>query len=102
MAAHSFQGLNKFVQDRVERLGLAHLFGLPNSRLGRTHPACRKRIRSRKYLNTNYADFVRGGPHRTYGSSRRFGTRGFFFGETANRVCQRRPLAWMKVVIRGS
>src|SRR6267378_139221 len=69
------QGLNKFVQDRVERLG------------------------SRTYLEYNYAEFVReAAPDVRIVTT--FGTRGFFFGDSNRIVSGDRSVE--KVVIRGA
>jgi len=52
------QGLNKFVQDRVERLGSRTYF-ISRFPFGTDPSRLPERIRTRKYLEYNYAEFVR-------------------------------------------
>src|SRR6201993_249792 len=74
------QGLNKFVQDKVESLGSRTYFvtrfppGTDPSRMPDT-------LRTRKYFEYNYADFIRdAAPHVQIITT--VGTRGFFFGDS--------------------
>ncbi|HXN23719.1 MAG TPA: ABC transporter permease [Candidatus Dormibacteraeota bacterium] len=74
------QGLNKFVQDKVESLGSRTYFltrfppGMDPSRMP-------ERIRTRKYLEYTYAPFIRqAAPDVQIVTT--VGTRGFFFGDS--------------------
>ena len=74
------QGLNKFVQDKVEALGSRTYF------LTRFPPAMDpsrmpERIRTRKYIEYSYADYIRqAAPDVKVVTT--IGTRGFFFGDS--------------------
>src|SRR6266852_6466065 len=73
-------GLNKFVQDKVESLGSRTYF-LSRFPPGTDPTRWPERIRTRKYLQYNYADFVRqAAPDVQIITT--LGTRGFFFGDT--------------------
>src|SRR6266851_5057904 len=77
------QGLNKFVQDRVERLGSRTYF-ISRFPFGTDLSRLPERIRARKYLEYNYAQFVReAAPDVQIVTT--FGTRGFFLGDS-NRI----------------
>ncbi len=77
------QGLNKFVQDRVERLGSRTYF-ISRFPFGTDLSRLPERIRVRKYLEYNYADLIReAAPDVQIVTT--FGTRGFFFGDS-NRI----------------
>src|ERR1700690_462956 len=52
------QGLNKFVQDRVESLG-SHTYFLTRFPPGTDPARMPERIRTRRYIEYGYADFVR-------------------------------------------
>ncbi len=92
------QGLNKFVQDRVERLGSRTYF-VSRFPFGTDPSRLPEKIRSRKYLEYNYADFVReAAPDVRIVTT--FGTRGFFFGDSNRVVSGDRSVE--KVVIRGA
>src|SRR6195256_617450 len=92
------QGLNKFVQDRVERLGSRTYF-ISRFPFGTDPSRLPERIRTRKYLEYNYAEFVReAAPDARIVTT--FGTRGFFFGDSNRIVSGDRSVE--KVVIRGA
>jgi len=92
------QGLNKFVQDRVERLGSRTYF-ISRFPFGTDPSRLPERIRTRKYLEYNYAEFVReAAPDVRIVTT--FGTRGFFFGDSNRIVSGGRSVE--KVVIRGT
>src|SRR5271169_3050477 len=92
------QGLNKFVQDKVEALGSRTYF------LTRFPPAMDpsrmpERIRTRKYLEYNYADFVRqAAPDVRIVTT--VGTRGFFLG--ASNLISSGDRRVEKVIVRGA
>src|SRR5262245_65021514 len=72
------QGLNKFVQDRVEALGSRTYF-LTRFPPGTDPSRMPERIRVRRYLGYDYADYIRSAaPHVENVTT--VGTRGFFFG----------------------
>jgi len=74
------QGLNKYVQDKVESLGSRTYF-ISRFPPGTDPSRWPERIRSRRYLDYNYADFVRqAAPDVQIVTT--VGTRGFFFGDT--------------------
>jgi len=92
------QGLNKFVQDRVESLGSRTYF-ISRFPPGSDPNRWPESIRTRRYLEYNYAEFIRDAAPRIQ-SITTFGTRGFFFGDSnlityANRSVE-------KVIIRGA
>src|SRR5881275_1878365 len=73
-------GLNKFVQDRVESLGSRTYF-VSRFPPGTDPSRWPQSIRTRKYFDYNYADFIRqAAPDVQIVTT--FGTRGFFFGDT--------------------
>ena len=95
--ASIIQGLNKFVQDKVESLGSRTYFVSrfpPGSDPSRWPTS----IRTRRYFEYDYADFIRqAAPDVQIVTT--FGTRGFFFGDSnlitnANRSVE-------KVIVRG-
>jgi putative ABC transport system permease protein len=74
------QGLNKFVQDKVESLGSRTYF-ISRFPPGTDPSRWPERIRTRRYLEYDYADFVRqAAPDVQIVTT--VGTRGFFFGDT--------------------
>jgi putative ABC transport system permease protein len=74
------QGLNKFVQDKVESLGSRTYF-ISRFPPGTDPTRWPERIRTRRYLEYDYADFVRqAAPDVQIVTT--VGTRGFFFGDT--------------------
>lgn len=91
-------GLNKFVQDRVESLGSRTYF-LTRFPPGMDPAHMPERIRTRKYIEYNYADFIRqAAPDVEIVTTS--GTRGFFLGDsnlitTGNRSVE-------KVIVRGA
>jgi putative ABC transport system permease protein len=92
------QGLNKFVQDRVEALGSRTYFltrfppGTDPSRM----PA---RIRMRRYLEYDYAEFIRQAAPDVENVNT-VGTRGFFFGDSNLITSGDRSVE--KVIVRGA
>jgi putative ABC transport system permease protein len=92
------QGLNKFVQDRVEALGSRTYFltrfppGTDPSRM----PA---RIRTRRYLEYNYAEFIRQAAPDVQNVNT-VGTRGFFFGDSNQITSGDHTVE--KVIVRGA
>ena len=92
------QGLNKFVQDKVESLGSRTYF-VSRFPPGTDPSRWPDSVRTRKYFEYNYADFIRdAAPHVQIITT--VGTRGFFFGDTnlityANRSVE-------KVIVRGT
>src|SRR3954465_13774802 len=74
------QGLNKFVQDRVESLGSRTYF-LSRFPPGSDPSRWPERIRIRKYFDYNYADHIRE-TCPDVDTITTFGTRGFFFGDS--------------------
>src|SRR5260370_14997976 len=71
-------GLNKFVQDKVESLGSRTYF-LSRFPPGTDPTRWPERIRTRKYFEYNYADYIRqAAPDVKIVTT--VGTRGFFFG----------------------
>src|SRR5258708_29350116 len=92
------QGLNKFVQDRVERLGSRTYF-ISRFPFGTDLSRLPERIRGRKYLEYNYADLIReAAPDVQIVTT--FGTRGFFFGVSIRIVSGVRSVE--KVILRGA
>ncbi len=92
------QGLNKFVQDRVERLGSRTYF-ISRIPFGTDPARLPERIRARKYLEYHYAEAVREAAPDVHIVTT-FGTRGFFFGDTNRITSGDRSVE--KVVIRGA
>src|ERR1700739_2074905 len=74
------QGLNKFVQDRVESLGSRTYF-LTRFPPGTDPSRMPQRIRTRRYLEYNYAEFIRQAAPDVQNVNT-VGTRGFFFGDS--------------------
>src|SRR5258706_4463472 len=74
------QGLNKFVQNKVESLGSRTYF-LTRFPPGMDPAHMPERIRTRRYLEYNYSDFIRPcDPDVQIVTT--VGTRGFFFGDS--------------------
>jgi putative ABC transport system permease protein len=92
------QGLNKFVQDKVEALGSRTYF------LTRFPPAMDpsrmpERIRTRKYIEYSYADYIRqAAPDVQVVTT--VGTRGFFFGDS--NLITSGDHSVEKVIVRGA
>lgn len=92
------QGLNKFVQDRVESLGSRTYF-LTRFPPGTDPSRMPDRIRVRKYLEYGYADYIRtAAPHVENVTT--VGTRGFFFGDSNLITSGNRSVE--KVIVRGA
>ncbi len=92
------QGLNKFVQDKVESLGSRTYF-VSRFPPGTDPNHWPERIRMRKYLQYDYADYVRqAAPDAEIVTT--VGTRGFFFGDSNLITSGDRSVE--KVVVRGA
>src|SRR5271167_4118925 len=92
------QGLNKFVQDKVESLGSRTYF-LSRFPPGTDPTRWPENIRTRKYFDYNYAEFIREvAPHAQIVTT--VGTRGFFFGDSNLIASGDRSVE--KVVVRGA
>ena len=92
------QGLNKFVQDKVESLGSRTYF-LSRFPPGTDPSRWPERIRTRKYFEYNYAEFIRdAAPHVRIVST--VGTRGFFFGQS--NLLTRGNRSVERVIVRGA
>jgi putative ABC transport system permease protein len=92
------QGLNKFVQDKVESLGSRTYF-LSRFPPGSDPSHWPESIRTRRYLQYDYADFVRQAAPDVQ-SVTTVGTRGFFFGDTNLITSGNRSVE--KVIVRGA
>src|SRR5271157_582477 len=96
--ASIIQGLNKFVQDKVESLGSRTYF-VTRFPQGTDLSHMPERIRTRKYLEYNYADFIRqAAPDVQIVTT--FGTRAFVFGDTNLITSGGRSVE--KVIVRGT
>jgi putative ABC transport system permease protein len=92
------QGLNKFVQDKVESLGSRTYF-VSRFPPGTDPSRWPEGIRTRRYFEYNYADFIRdAAPHIQTVTT--FGTRGFFFGDSNQINYQGKSVE--KVILRGT
>jgi len=92
------QGLNKFVQDKVESLGSRTYF-VSRFPPGSDPSRWPESIRTRKYFEADYADSIRAAaPHVEIITT--FGTRGFFFGDSNQIIYQGRSVE--KVILRGT
>jgi putative ABC transport system permease protein len=92
------QGLNKFVQDKVESLGSRTYF-LSRFPPGTDPTRWPERIRTRKYFEYNYADFIRqAAPNVQIVTT--VGTRAFFFGDT--NLITSGDHSVEKVIVRGA
>ena len=92
------QGLNKFVQDKVESLGSRTYF-LSRFPPGTDPTRWPERIRTRKYFEYNYADFIRQAvPDVQIVTT--VGTRAFFFGES--NLITGGDHSVEKVIVRGA
>jgi putative ABC transport system permease protein len=92
------QGLNKFVQDRVEALGSRTYF-LTRFPPGTDPSRMPDRIRTRRYLEYNYADFIRQAAPDVQNVNT-VGTRGFFFGDS--NLITNGDRSVEKVIVRGA
>src|SRR6266849_7085826 len=92
------QGLNRFVQDRVESLGSRTYF-ISRFPPGSDPSRWPESIRTRKYFEYHYADFIRqAAPDVQVVTT--VGTRGFFFGDTNLIVGGGHSVE--KVIVRGA
>jgi len=92
------QGLNKFVQSKVESLGSRTYF-LTRFPPGMDPAHMPERIRTRRYLEYNYADFIRqAAPDVQIVTT--VGTRGFFFGDSNLITSGNHSVE--KVIVRGA
>ena len=92
------QGLNKFVQDRVESLGSRTYF-LTRFPPGTDPSHMPERFRTRRYLEYSYAEFVREAA-RDVENVTMVGTRGFFLGDSNLITSGDRSVE--KVIVRGA
>ena len=96
--ASIIQGLNKFVQDKVESLGSRTYF-ISRFPPGTDPSRWPQHIRTRRYFEYNYADFIReAAPDVRVVTT--FGTRGFFFGDSNLITSSGRSVE--KVIVRGA
>src|SRR5215831_7399107 len=96
--ASIIQGLNKFVQDKVESLGSRTYF-VSRFPPGTDPSRWPMRIRTRRYFEYDYADFIRrAAPDVQVVTT--FGTRGFFFGDSNLITNGNRSVE--KVIVRGA
>jgi putative ABC transport system permease protein len=96
--ASIIQGLNKFVADKVESLGSRTYF-LTRFPPGMDPAHMPERIRSRKYIEYNYAEYIRGAAPDVRNVNT-VGTRGFFFGESNLITAANNSVE--KVIVRGA
>jgi putative ABC transport system permease protein len=95
--ASIIQGLNRFVQERVESLGSQTYF-LTRFPPGTDPSRMPEKIRTRKYFDYDYGEFIReAAPDVQIVTT--FGTRGFFFGES--NLITSGDHSVEKVIIRG-
>jgi putative ABC transport system permease protein len=92
------QGLNKFVQDRVESLGSRTYF-ISRFPPGSDPSHWPERIRIRKYFGYDYADYIRQAAPDVHIVTT-FGTRGFFFGDS--NLITSGDHSVEKVIVRGT
>jgi putative ABC transport system permease protein len=92
------QGLNKFVQDRVESLGSRTYF-LTRFPPGTDPSHMPERFRTRRYLEYSYAEFVRTAAPDVENVTM-VGTRGFFLGDSNLITSGDRSVE--KVIVRGA
>jgi len=92
------QGLNKFVQDRVESLGSRTYF-LTRFPPGTDPSHMPQRIRTRRYFEYSYAGFVRAAAPDVENVTT-VGTRGFFMGDSNLITSGDRSVE--KVIVRGA
>jgi putative ABC transport system permease protein len=96
--ASIIQGLNKFVQDKVESLGSRTYF-VTRFPPGSDPSRWPESIRTRRYFEYDYADFIRqAAPDVQVVTT--FGTRGFFFGDT--NLITNGDRSVEKVIVRGA
>src|SRR5208337_3700033 len=96
--ASIIQGLNKFIQERVESLGSRTYF-LTRFPPGLDPGHMPERIRTRKYIEYDYADFIRqAAPDAEIVTT--VGTRGFFLGDS--NLITSGDHSVEKVILRGA
>jgi putative ABC transport system permease protein len=92
------QGLNRFVQERVESLGSRTYF-ISRFPPGTDPSRWPQKIRTRKYLEYSYAPFIKeAAPHVQIVTT--VGTRGFFFGDSNTITSGNHSVE--KVIVRGT
>jgi putative ABC transport system permease protein len=96
--ASIIQGLNKFIADKVESLGSRTYF-ITRFPPGMDPAHMPERIRTRKYIEYNYAEFIREAAPDVRNVNT-VGTRGFFFGDSNLVVAGNRSVE--KVIVRGA
>ena len=92
------QGLNKFVQDRVESLGSRTYF-ISRFPPGSDPSRWPESIRTRKYFEYNYASYIRDAAPDVQALTT-IGTRGFFFGDS--NLITSGHYSVEKVIVRGA
>src|SRR5215470_20459930 len=92
------QGLNRFVQQRVESLGSRTYF-LTRFPPGTDPSRMPEKIRVRKYLEYSYAEYIRQAAPDVENVNT-VGTRGFFFGDSNLITYSDRSVE--KVIVRGA
>ena len=92
------QGLNKFVQDRVQSLGSRTYF-LSRFPPGSDPSRWPERIRMRRYFEYDYAEFIRAAAPDVQNVTT-VGTRGFFFGDS--NLITGGDHSVEKVIVRGA
>jgi putative ABC transport system permease protein len=95
--ASIIQGLNKFVQDKVESLGSRTYF-VSRFPPGSDPSRWPQSIRTRKYFEYDYAEFIRQAAPDVQ-TVTTFGTRGFFFGDSNLITMGNRSVE--QVIVRG-
>jgi putative ABC transport system permease protein len=96
--ASIIQGLNKFVQDKVESLGSRTYF-VSRFPPGSDPSRWPQSIRTRRYFEYDYADFIKqAAPDVQIITT--FGTRGFFFGDS--NLITNGDRSVEKVIVRGT
>jgi len=96
--ASIIQGLNKFVQDKVESLGSRTYF-ISRFPPGSDPSRWPQSIRTRRYFEYDYADFIKqAAPDVQIVTT--FGTRGFFFGDS--NLITNGDRSVEKVIVRGT
>src|SRR5271165_2777637 len=96
--ASIIQGLNKFIQERVESLGSRTYF-LTRFPPGLDPGHMPERIRTRRYIEYSYADFIRQAAPDVRNVNT-IGTRGFFFGDS--NLITSGDHSVEKVIVRGA
>jgi putative ABC transport system permease protein len=96
--ASIIQGLNKFVQDKVESLGSRTYF-VSRFPPGTDPSRWPTSIRTRRYFEYDYADFIRRAAPDVQVITT-FGTRGFFFGDS--NLITNGDRSVEKVIVRGT